>query len=466
MVFSKAVRHSVWENVDLSIRGKLIAFIIGTVALIQLAWGLSVVRSDAMLMEHEAARKSRAILHAIGAPIALHMATREFEAIDAVLEVYAKRSTGELAFRSIAVLDMNGVVVAHSDPREYGKKLDSEFVRAAMVSHRSLSIHEETQSGRILQVSMPVVSGLRWGTIVADTSLSGLDNRVVANQLKVLVSTFLIACSTAVLIWILLSRMVFLPLEAFARTSRSIGQGDFSARLDIPDTKDELALLGRTLNEMADRVEGHAARLEATVQARTHELEDANSSLAEVNRDLANAVDELARLARTDGLTQLNNHRTFQELTGQEVRRSKRSNSPLTLLMIDVDHFKTFNDTHGHPAGDRVLRRVADLLKKSLRTTDIVARYGGEEFAVLLVDTPLSLAAKAADKVRTAIRSTTFEGAAESQPNGRITVSIGMAGWPMHGRTAPDLIQAADTALYAAKKAGRDQVKMVDGATS
>ena len=450
----------------MSIRGKLVAFIIGTVALIQLAWGLSVVRSDAKLMEHEAARKSRAILHAIAAPVALHMATREFEAIDAVLEVYAKRSTGELAFRSIAVIDMNGVVVAHSDPREYGQKLDSHFVRSAMVSPRSLSIHEETMRGRVLQVSMPVISGLRWGTIVADTPLSGLDDRVVANQFKVLASTFLIACSTAVLIWILLSQMVFLPLEAFARTSRSIGQGDFSARLDIPNTKDELALLGKTLNEMADRVEGHAARLEATVHARTSELEDANASLAQVNRDLANAVDELARLARTDGLTQLNNHRTFQELTGQEVQRSKRSNSPLTLLMIDVDHFKTYNDTHGHPAGDRVLAQLAGILKKSLRTTDIVARYGGEEFAVLLVDTPLSFAAKAADKVRTAIRSTTFEGASESQPNGRITVSIGMAGWPMHGRTAPDLIQAADKALYAAKKAGRDQVKMVDGATS
>ena len=120
----------------------------------------------------------------------------------------------------------------------------------------------------------------------------------------------------------------------------------------------------------------------------------------------------------------------------------------------------------GHPAGDRVLAQVAGILKKSLRTTDIVARYGGEEFAVLLVDTPLSFAAKAADKVRTAIRSTTFEGASESQPRGRLTVSIGMAGWPMHGRTAPDLIQAADKALYAAKKAGRDQVKMVDGVTS
>ena len=450
----------------MSIRGKLVAFIIGTVAVIQLAWGLSVVRSDARLMEREAVRKSRAILHAIAAPVALHMATREFEAIDAVLEVYARRSTGELAFRSIAVLDMNGVVVAHSDPREYGKRLDSEFVQAAMVSRRSTSIHEQTQDGRILQVSMPVVSGLRWGTIVADTSLSGLDDRVVANQLTVLASTFLIACSTAVLIWILLSRMVFLPLEAFARTSRSIGQGDFSTRLDIPDTKDELALLGRTLNEMAHRVENHAARLEATVHERTRELEDANTSLAQVNRELASAVDELARLARTDGLTQLNNHRTFQEFASQEVMRSKRSNSPLTLLMIDVDHFKTYNDTHGHPAGDRVLKQVANILKTSLRTTDVVARYGGEEFAVLLIDTPLSLAAKAADKVRTAIRSTTFQGASESQPSGRITVSIGMAGWPMHGRTAADLIQAADTALYDAKKAGRDQVKMADGVTS
>jgi len=450
----------------LSIRGKLVAFIIGTVALIQLAWGLSVVRSDAKLLEHEAARRSRAILHAIAAPTALHMATREFEAIDAVLDVYAKRSTGELAFRSIAVLDMNGTVVAHTDPREYGKKLDSPFVQSAMVAHRSLSVHKHTQGGRVLHVSMPVISGLRWGTIVADTSLSGLDDRVVANQLTVLASTFLIACSTAVLIWTLLSRMVFLPLEGFARTSRAIGQGDFSARLSVPETKDELALLGNTINEMADKVQSHASQLEATVQARTRELEDANTALAKVNRDLASAVDELARLARTDGLTQLNNHRTFQELISQEVRRSKRSNSPLTLLMIDVDHFKTYNDTHGHPAGDRVLKQVADILKTSLRTTDIVARYGGEEFAILLVDTPLSFAAKVADKVRTAVRTAKFEGAPESQPNGRITVSIGMAGWPMHGRTAPDLVQAADTALYDAKRAGRDQVKMVQGATS
>jgi diguanylate cyclase (GGDEF)-like protein len=394
------------------------------------------------------------------------MATREFESIDAVLDVYAKRSTGELAFAYIAVLDMNGEVVAHTDPREYGKVYNSSFVREAMVTRRSLTKEFFTEKGRIVQVSMPIISGLRWGTIIADTSLSGLDDRVISNQLTVLASTFLIACSTAVLIWTLLNHMVFLPLEGFARISRSIGRGDFSARADVPATKDEIALLGNTLNEMADQVASHASRLEATVEERTRALQDANASLAKVNRDLASAVDELARLARTDGLTQLNNHRTFHERIAQEVRRSERSDSPLTILMIDVDHFKAYNDAHGHPAGDRVLKRVANILKNSLRNTDFVARYGGEEFAILLVDTPLSFAAKVADKVRTAVRGSVFEGAKESQPSGKVTISIGMAGWPMHGKTAASLIESADGALYAAKRAGRDQVKMAEGTRS
>ena len=317
----------------------------------------------------------------------------------------------------------------------------------------------------MVRISMPIISGLRWGTIVADTSMIGLDDRVVTNKITVLISTFMIAASTAILIWALLNRMVFLPLEAFARTSRAIGRGDFSARVDVPETKDELAILGITMNEMADRLATHATQLETTVASRTQELQDANQSLAQVNRDLANAVDELARLARTDGLTQLNNHRTFQERIVQEVRRSERSQSPLTILMIDVDYFKTYNDTHGHPAGDKVLKTLAEIMMRSLRNTDVVARYGGEEFAIILVDTPLSFAAKVADKVRTAVRQEPFQGADTSQPGGRMTVSIGMAGWPIHGKTAQALVEAADKALYDAKRAGRDQVKMAGGTT-
>ena len=128
-----------------------------------------------------------------------------------------------------------------------------------------------------------------------------------------------------------------------------------------------------------------------------------------------------------------------------------------------MDHFKLYNDAHGHPAGDKVLLRVAQMMQDTLRTTDVIARYGGEEFAVLLVDTPLSFGARVADKLRTAIRGTEFVGAAESQPRGRLTISVGMAGWPMHGKTDLVLIEAADKALYEAKRAGRDQVKLCGG---
>ena len=447
----------------MSLRAKLVAYIIGAVAVIQLCWGLSVVRSDAALLEMEAERRSRAILHAVAAPAAIHMANRDFSDLDSILDVYAKKSTGELAFRSIAVLDTNAIVVAHTDPREYGRTLTDPFVMRAMNTQRSISEAVETKRGRVVRFSMPVTSGLRWGTIVAETSMYGLDDRVVQNQLIVLLSTLLIAVSTAILIWAMLNRMVFGPLEAFAAVSKKLAGGRYDARVQVPDTNDELAVLGTTLNDMATHIQTHAGRLEAQVRTRTRDFKQANEALGKANRELANAVEELARLARTDGLTQLNNHRTFHERIKAEVKRSERSNSPLTLLMIDVDHFKLYNDAHGHPAGDKVLLRVAQMMQDTLRTTDVIARYGGEEFAVLLVDTPLSFGARVADKLRTAIRGAEFVGAAESQPRGRLTISVGMAGWPMHGKTDLALIEAADKALYEAKRAGRDQVKLYGG---
>jgi len=447
----------------MSIRAKLVGYIIGTVALMQLFWGLRVVQQNANLLELEAARRSRAILHAIAAPAALHLATREFEDLDAVLDVYAKRSAGEFSFESIAIVDIDGTVVAHTDPRKYGQQYEGEFAERAIYARRPLQQTIQKDRGRHVLVSMPIISGLRWGTIVAETSMMGLDGRVIENRYGVLISMLLFAVSTAMLIWIMLNRMVFVPLEGFAKTSRSIGGGDFSARSAVPDTQDELALLGRTLNEMAKRVQSHASQLEAKVASRTKELRAANETIRKANQDLAQAVDELENLARTDGLTLLTNHRTFHEQLATEVRRSERSQTPLTMLMIDVDHFKKYNDTHGHPAGDAVLKSVAQILKENLRTTDLVARYGGEEFAILLIDTPLSFAAKVAAKLRNTMRRTEFPGASESQPGGRVTISVGMAGWPMHGKNPAALIEAADKALYEAKRAGRDQVKMYGG---
>jgi diguanylate cyclase (GGDEF)-like protein len=182
--------------------------------------------------------------------------------------------------------------------------------------------------------------------------------------------------------------------------------------------------------------------LEAKIHERTHELAEANA--------------RLAQLAVTDGLTGLYNHRHFHERIALEVERSQRSGLPLSLLMLDVDHFKQFNDTFGHPAGDEVLRQLARVLADTRRANDVVSRYGGEEFAVILVDTAKFTAAKVAERVRERTAGHDFTEAAAKA--GKITVSIGVATFPDDGSDAEALVRSADTALYAAKRAGRNRV--------
>jgi diguanylate cyclase (GGDEF)-like protein len=182
--------------------------------------------------------------------------------------------------------------------------------------------------------------------------------------------------------------------------------------------------------------------LEAKIHERTHELAEANA--------------RLAQLAVTDGLTGLYNHRHLHERLTLEVERSQRSGLPLSLLMLDVDHFKQFNDSFGHPAGDEVLRQLARVLTDTRRANDVVARYGGEEFAVILVDTAKFTAAKVAERVRERVVAHDFSDAA--QKAGKISVSIGVATFNEDGTDAEALVRSADTALYAAKRAGRNRV--------
>ena len=162
------------------------------------------------------------------------------------------------------------------------------------------------------------------------------------------------------------------------------------------------------------------------------------------------------RLASTDGLTQVYNHRTFQERLGQEIARANRYSRPLSLLMIDVDHFKLYNDTYGHPQGDIVLQDLARLLQEMSRTSDTVARYGGEEFAIILPETDSVSAQKIGERLREQVERYAFPGK-EHMPGGTLTVSIGVATYASI-YSKDDLLQAADMALYTAKRAGRNRV--------
>jgi two-component system, cell cycle response regulator len=174
----------------------------------------------------------------------------------------------------------------------------------------------------------------------------------------------------------------------------------------------------------------------SVIETRKVELEEANA--------------KLEALASTDGLTNLRNHRAFQEALAREVKLARREHQPLSVILLDVDHFKQYNDTYGHPAGDAVLQYVASLLIECSRETDVIARYGGEEFVALLPNTDEVGAQQVAERMRQAIE---VEGWAKRQ----VTASFGFA-MLLPEQSPADLIEAADQALYISKAEGRNRV--------
>jgi diguanylate cyclase (GGDEF)-like protein len=177
--------------------------------------------------------------------------------------------------------------------------------------------------------------------------------------------------------------------------------------------------------------------------------------------DRAALLEHVEELALTDALTQLRNRRAFDERLAEEMIRADRSGQPLALIMLDIDHFKLLNDTQGHPAGDRTLQKIGQILKSPslLRPIDLSYRLGGEEFVVLLPGTSISGAMVVAERLRALVGETDFPDASE-QPLGHLTVSVGVAiREPGSGETAKALIEASDMALYEAKRSGRDCVR-------
>lgn len=163
---------------------------------------------------------------------------------------------------------------------------------------------------------------------------------------------------------------------------------------------------------------------------------------------------ELERLNRIDPLVQIANRRYFEELAALELSRFHRSGRPASVLLIDVDRFKSINDQHGHEVGDGVLKRVAALLRDQARETDLPARYGGDEFAMLLADTGTAHAEQVAGRIRAELEQQVYE----SAPDLRSTLSIGIAEATPGVRNLDAWLRAADAALYRAKEAGRNRV--------
>ena len=168
---------------------------------------------------------------------------------------------------------------------------------------------------------------------------------------------------------------------------------------------------------------------------------------------------ELKTLANVDELTGLYNHRYFQEFLQKTIDNSKKENNEVSLLFMDIDYFKNFNDNNGHQAGDLLLKQISQIIKSSIRGTDVVARYGGEEFTVILPNTTEKDAVNIAERIRCCIENTHFKNQ-ENQPNKKITVSIGVSSYPKRAVNKHQLIYTADNALYRAKSLSRNRVEL------
>ena len=223
------------------------------------------------------------------------------------------------------------------------------------------------------------------------------------------------------------------------------------------------------LNELEDKVKGIEAgaddfickpfnKLELLARVKSLlRIKHLHDELELKIKELKIAQSKLLQLAITDGLTGLHNYRYFKQQLVQEITRAKRHNINVSIAMIDIDFFKNYNDTHGHPAGDIVLKKIADLLRNNIRKIDIAARYGGEEFSLILVETNRQAAGIVANKIKNLIEQHKFD-YEETQPNGKLTISMGLATFPHDATTPDELVTIADKRLYLAKKAGRNRV--------
>jgi diguanylate cyclase (GGDEF)-like protein len=285
-------------------------------------------------------------------------------------------------------------------------------------------------------------------------------------------------------------------VEKLEETSYSL----FFVDLHLPDV-DGIKLIQEAHQKYPDLqtiiVTGHAS-LESAIKAIQHQVFDyitkpfenerlrivarnaqAKYNLLKENRDLLNRLlfqeeelhrkislatqqlrqvnEKLQEQARTDELTGLFNYRHFQERLEEEVYKGIRYEQSLTLLMVDIDQFKKYNDTLGHPAGDEIIRGVGQLIRETMRSIDFVARYGGDEYVVILAQTDTEPGVVAAEKLRELIAKEYREFHLESFPKG-LTVSIGAASLPVHAVTPAELNSRADQALYRAKNEGRNRV--------
>lgn len=342
---------------------------------------------------------------------------------------------------ALTVIDRDGIVLARYPPaaEEVGSKFPSPQVLQAVLAARVGQIEAKGDDGIDRLVAFHAVAdnpdgGIPIRVIVSvpvSVVVAGANHAMLRDLAGILIATLLLL----ILAWYGADVFALRTIRILLGAARQVQAGKLGARTGLAHGKDELAQLGAAFDRMADALQARDA-------------------------DLQRALHDLHQQAITDPLTGLHNRRFLHEVLPRELTRAGRNNTPLAVMLMDIDHFKRVNDTYGHAIGDRVLKEVAGATTAAVRAIDLCCRYGGEEFAIVLPDAHVEGARLRAEAIRAAIGTLEVDCAGEKPL--RVTVSIGVAIFPGHGIDEDALLRAADAALYQAKGAGRNRVIVHD----
>ncbi|HTD69937.1 MAG TPA: diguanylate cyclase [Gemmatimonadales bacterium] len=294
-------------------------------------------------------------------------------------------------------------------------KLPTETVQA-LVDREGSSVEYKRADGQDVIGILRRVPALRWAAVVEVPRAEAFRQAGGGGGTGLVLLALLVAAALAAYVGLLIVR----PLRRLSGVAAKVAAGDHSVELPTGGGG-EIGQLTQVFKNLVARVREREGQ------------------------------GELERLSVTDALTGLYNRRHLMGTLANEVQRSRRLRRTFSVLLADVDHFKQYNDTHGHLGGDAVLVKMAEILRQTTRGVDSVARYGGEEFVVMLIEAPIATAAAVGERLRARVATEEF-GA------GRVTVSVGAAEYPTHGETPEELIASADAAMYQAKGEGRDRV--------
>ncbi len=358
-------------------------------------------------------------------------ASVNFSTVQTILRSFVRSEHGD-----VYLTTNDGRIILSAQESSAGlmaERLDSA-TRSAMQADTAELVSYPGRAGEQVVGTWAPIPGLPWATVAELQAADAF--KPIARLRNVTLAIVFGLVLTIGLIAYRLGLLITRPLDRLTTAAGTVAKGDLSVSL-------------------SDAGSGEVGYLTDVFVYMVQRLREGRDELSEAHDELKKTNEELERLSITDSLTGLYNRRYLMRTLEAEVRRAGRTKHAFAVLMTDVDHFKSFNDTYGHQAGDEVLARVAGVLQATVREVDCAARYGGEEFSVMLPETGLQGATEVAERVRVGVAEEPFVFRGKTV---RVTLSIGVSEFPTDGETSEALIEAADRALYQAKRKGRNRV--------